>query len=129
MDDLQSKISQIMSDPEAVEQIRSLGNMLGLSQNSQDTAVSPPKTSPPSPPISENRAQNQQLSALNGDTLSGIAKMMPVLSSMKQEDEATRLLSALRPFLSEEKQKKLDEAKKMLRFLKVLPLLKNGGLF
>lgn len=126
MDDLQSKISQIMSDPEAVEQIRSLGNMLGLSQNSQNTAVSPPKTSTP---ISENRAQNQQLSALNGDTLSGIAKMMPVLSSMKQEDEATRLLSALRPFLSEEKQKKLDEAKKMLRFLKVLPLLKNGGLF
>ncbi|MDD6225232.1 MAG: hypothetical protein PUB41_03120 [bacterium] len=126
MDDLQSKISQIMSDPEAVEQIRSLGNMLGLSQNSQNTAVNPPK---PSPPISENRAQNQQLSALNGDTLSGIAKMMPVLSSMKQEDEATRLLSALRPFLSEEKQKKLDEAKKMLRFLKVLPLLKNGGLF
>lgn len=129
MDDLQSKISQIMSDPEAVEQIRSLGNMLGLSQNSQNTAVSPPKTSPPSTPISENRTQNQQLSALNGDTLSGIAKMMPVLSSMKQEDEATRLLSALRPFLSEEKQKKLDEAKKMLRFLKVLPLLKNGGLF
>lgn len=126
MDDLQSKISQIMSDPEAVEQIRSLGNMLGLSQNSQNTAVNPPKSSPP---ISENRGQNQQLPSLSGDTLSGIAKMMPLLSSMKQEDEATRLLSALRPFLSEEKQKKLDEAKKMLRFLKVLPLLKNGGMF
>lgn len=119
MDDLQSKLSQIMSDPEAMKQVQSLGKMLGLSGNNNEV----PKEKEPEP------VQNNIPSVLNNDAISGITRIMPVLNSMKQEDETTRLLLALRPFLSCEKQKKLDEAKKMLQFLKILPLLKNGGLF
>lgn len=118
MDDIQSKISQILSDPEAMKQVQSLGEMLGITQNQK-----PPEPKPPEP------VKNDITSLLGSDTLSGITKLMPVLSSIKQEDETTRLLLALKPFLSEEKRRKLDEAKKMLQFLKVLPLLKNGGLF
>lgn len=117
MDDIQSQISRIMSDPEAMKQVQSLGEMLGLSQNNK------PEPKPPEP-------EKTDISSLLGnDTLSGITKLMPVLSSMKQDDETTKLLLALRPFLSEDKRRRLDEAKKMLQFLKVLPLLKNGGLF
>ncbi len=136
MDDLQSKLSEIMSDPEAMKQVQSLGEMLGLSQKgSSNAAPSPPpkiqteakqSESAPAPVTSDIMSQ---LGALGGDAVSEISRIMPLLSSMKQEDEATRLLSALRPFLSGEKQKKLDDAKRMMRFLKVLPLLKGGGLF
>lgn len=122
MDDLQSKLSQIMSDPEAMKQVQSLGKMLGLSGNNNEV----PKEKEPE---SVQNNISSVASVLNNDAISGITRIMPVLNSMKQEDETTRLLLALRPFLSREKQKKLDEAKKMLQFLKILPLLKNGGLF
>lgn len=122
MDDLQNKISRIMSDPEAMKQVQSLGEMLGLSNNS-GKASEAPKPKEPEP------VQNDITSVLGNDAISSIAKIMPVLNSMKQEDETTRLLTALRPFLSEEKRKRLDEAKKMLQFLKILPLIKKGGLF
>lgn len=127
MDDLQNAISQIMSDPEALKQVQSLGEQLGLTGNS----IKAPEEKPKLPEL----PQNDMTSLLGNDALfgndalSGITKIMPILNMVKQEDETTRLLMALRPFLSEEKRKKLDDAKKMLQFMKVLPLLKNGGLF
>lgn len=119
MDDIQSKISQIMSDPEAMKQMQGLGEMLGLTGNKPEAPQ----------PKQEPSAQNDISSLLGTDTMSSVTKLLPVLSSMKQEDETTHLLHALRPFLSEEKRKRLDEAKKMLQLLKVLPMLKNNGLF
>lgn len=129
MDDLQSTISQIMSDPEALKQVQSLGEKLGLSGNSNNVSI------PEEPPRLPELPQNDMTSLLGNDTflgndaLSSITRIMPILNMVKQEDETTQLLMALRPFLSEDKRKKLDDAKRMLQFLKVLPLLKNGGLF
>ncbi len=121
MDDLQNKISQILSDPQAMEQLQSLGGMLGLNSNTPSTSSTPP----PPPPKQENG-----LSTLfNDDSMQMVTKIMPMLKSIKQEDEVTLLLSALRPFLSESRQKKLDEAKKLLQIMKLLPLVKNMGLF
>lgn len=121
MDDLQNAISQIMSDPEALKQVQSLGEQLGLTNNSFNAPEEKPKL--PEVP------QNDMTSLLGNDTLSSITRIMPILNMVKQEDETTQLLMALRPFLSEDKRRKLDDAKRMLQFMKVLPLLKNGGLF
>ena len=54
-------------------------------------------------------------------------KILPMLSDMKKEDDTTRLLQALRPFLSEERRKKLDEATKIIQFMKFLPLIRQIG--
>lgn len=124
MDDMQNKISQIMSDPEAMKQVQSLGKMLGLAQNEDSNESSPIKNIP------QNEHQNNGIASLLGDdTFSSFAKIMPLLQSVKQEDETTHLLLALRPFLSDSKRKRLDDAKKMLQLLKILPLLKGNGLF
>lgn len=121
MDDLQNAISQIMSDPEALKQVQSLGEQLGLTGNNINVTEEKPKL--PEVP------QNDMTSLLGNDALSSITKIIPILNMVKQEDETTQLLMALRPFLSEEKRKKLDDAKRMLQFMKILPMLKNGGLF
>lgn len=55
--------------------------------------------------------------------------LAPLLSGIKNEDENTRLLNSLRPFLSGDREKRLDEAIRMLRMLKVMPLLKDQHLF
>ena len=51
------------------------------------------------------------------------------MQSMKTDDDTTRLLNSLRPFLGADKQHRLDQAERMLKLLKILPLLKDNGLF
>lgn len=83
-----------------------------------------------------NNSQNQNHqsglakgnSLLGGEALASVAKLAPLLSSLNSDDDTTRLLDSLRPFLGSAKQKKLDEAKKMLRLLKILPLIKSKGI-
>lgn len=57
-----------------------------------------------------------------------IMKVAPLISSLQQETDSTRLLRALRPMISPSRQKKLDEAIRMMQLMRILPLLK-GKLF
>lgn len=118
MDDISAKIGEILSDPEALKQIEELSSMLG-------------KNDLPSlhkePPAPKN---NDFLSLFqNNDTMKMLSKIVPIMQSIKEEDDTTRLLFAIRPFLSEKRQKKLDEATKMLKMMKLLPLIKDFNLF
>ncbi len=103
-----------MSDPEAMSQVQSLGKMLGLGSGSN--------SEPPPTPV-ENNNNN-----IPNEMMSKLTQIMPLFSRLRQEDDTTRLLSALRPFLSEEKRIKLDSAKRILQFMKLIPLLKESGL-
>lgn len=113
MSDIQDKINQILSNPEALKQVQSLGQQLGL------TNTEPPKPQP----------QPAQPDFINDDMLKTITRLAPVMNSFKSDDETTRLLSSLRPFLSREKQEKLDRAEKMIKFIKIIPVLRDNGLF
>ena len=66
---------------------------------------------------------------MDGELLQTVMKIAPLLSTIRQEDKNTRLLRALRPMLGQERQRKLDEAEKMLQMLRILPLLKGTGIF
>ncbi len=125
MSELQDKLNQILSNPEALAQVQSLGEQLGLTKKSE-----PPQPAPSSPaPNQSATAQPLGEGILGGDMMNTIARIAPLMSSIKQDDNTTRLLDALRPFLSEEKQQRLDKAEKMLRILKIMPLIKTSGLF
>lgn len=143
MDNLQDIFSSVLSDPEAVSKLRSLGKELGLTGDTGNTS-SQKQAQPASPAIdlsalsgllgssgnsSQNSSQTGLANALSPDTMQSIAKLMPLLSGMNKEDETTALLSALRPFLSSDKRRRLDEAGKMLRVMRILPKLKSTGLF
>lgn len=110
-DDISGALSKIMSDPEAMKEIQSLGQMLGLGGE----AASEPEPEVEAP--------------ISGEALGAITKLVPLLNMTKEEDDTSRLLAALRPFLGEEKRRKLDAAKRMLRIMKLLPALKEGGIF
>jgi hypothetical protein len=74
------------------------------------------------------KKQESSLSAPNQELLQTMAQVMPLLSSFQQEDAATRLLTSLRPLLSGPRQKKLDEAARLLKVLRLLPLLRSKGI-
>ena len=103
MDDIAEKINSILSDPQSMEQIKNIAGMLGVSDSI------PEKKPSPSP------------------DLSSLFSLMPLLNN-KSEDETICFLMALRPLLSEKRQKKIDDISKILRIIKLFPLIKNSGL-
>ncbi len=102
MSEMQDAINQILSDPEAMKQVQSLGEQLGLSKPQ-------PKPEP--------------------EGLGALTKLAPLMNGFSADDEVSRLLEALRPFLGEEKRRRLDQAARLMRLIKVIPLIKDSGLF
>nr|WP_316611567.1 hypothetical protein [uncultured Ruminococcus sp.] len=104
MSEMQDALNQILSNPEAMKQVQSLGEQLGLNKPA-------PKPEP----------KNEMLGAMQS--------LAPLMSSYSADDEVSRLLNALRPFLGEEKLRRLDQAQRLMKLIKVIPLLKDSGLF
>ena len=87
MADFEEALNSLLADPDAMGQIMSLAGKLGMGTES-----------PPSP----GEAAPQPESA---------ARLLELFPARRQSDqEADALTAALRPFLREERQKKLDQA-------------------
>lgn len=135
MDDLTQQLQNILGDPQAMNQIQGMLRSLGGEQ-------SQPKPSEPAGPdlsalaglLGGNQSAGQgggqpANSGVNTQALALVGKLAPLLNQVNREDDATRLLRALRPLLGEARQKKVDEAIQILQMLRLLPLLKENGVF
>ncbi|MBQ9673610.1 MAG: hypothetical protein IJV39_03185 [Ruminococcus sp.] len=151
MDDLNSKINEIMSDPEKLKEIQNLGKMMGLTDtdstadNTGNKGMSGNFNSGNSgmPDLSSllnmsgtsgNQGMNSPpptnpMSQLGGLDPGLISRFAPLLMSLNKEDETTRLFDALMPFLSDERKEKLQKIRKMMIIMKLLPNLRGLGLF
>ena len=110
MSELQDTINQIMRDPEAMRQVQSLGEKLGLSG----------KPAPPAAP---------SVPGGNSEMMTALSKLAPLMSSAAPNDETTALLNALKPFLSGEKLQRLQSAGRLIRLVRMIPLLRESGMF
>ncbi len=111
MDDLSEKLNQLLSSPEGMAKIKS--TMEALSGHLE--APPPPPSSPPP-------------SAPDGPDLSALTKLLPLLSGMGKENEDTRLLQALRPYLHGERAQRLEETMRLLQLARLLPLLQEQNI-
>ena len=112
MDDLTSIIGSLSEDD--IGKLKGLANDL-FGNNSE-------------PEPQENRNKETEFS-LDPNVLSRVAKIMSTLNRANENDDRTQFLSSLKPLLSEKRQKKADEAMKMMHLFDVLPLLKESGIF
>ncbi len=122
MEDLSRKISELLSDPHALEQIRGLTGLLG---QTPDKPEQPQHKETPDP-------ADKSFSGMPDPNMIGmVMKLAPLLQSAKEEDDSTRLLKALKPFMHDERSKRIDGAIRLLGIMKILPLLKGAdtGLF
>lgn len=117
MDDMGARLAEILNDPESMEKVRAMAESFlntedGNSKEQSEHATSPTFNLPPE---------------INPADLT---KIMGILSKLRAggEDDRTRLLLALKPHLSEKRQRKTETAIKLLKLIEVLPLLKNSGL-
>ena len=102
MDDLNSKLMDLLNDPETVSKIGEMAKNLFPEQQQEVEETS------------------------NPDML----KVMSLISRFKnsKDSENQRLLMALKPHLSEARQKKVDTAVKILKLIELMPVLSESGL-
>lgn len=139
MEDLSTLLSSLT--PEDINTLKSAAAQLLGEQTPQGQQPAPPAKPAPQPSM-DIGALLQSL-GLNGNPpaqeakstepaidpamIAGIAKIFSQLNSV--DDKRIQFIAALKPLLRSERQKKADQAIKMLKLFEILPLLREQGLF
>lgn len=118
MDDMISKISQILSTDEGQKGLQSIMSSLGMGGDKKD--ASPSSTGEPSAEASASVPE------IDFKTISSIQQ---ILSAMSVDDGDAALLRALKPHLSEERRGRVDDALRIMQLINALPLIQKSGLF
>ncbi len=109
MDDIASKITEMLQNPDSVEQIKAMADSL-FNKSGEET---PPKQEAPS-----------SFSDID------IGSMMKVASLLKNSacDNRSNLLLALKPHLSDERKPRVDKAIKILKLVSLIPVFREQGI-
>ena len=147
MDDLSSAISQILSNPESMNQLRAAAAALGL-----DTSGGPgpaqQQTTPPQQNNPGGGGNMPDLSALAGllSSLGGnnqqqqnqqqapvidpktLALIQGALTRLNSNDPNVALLRALKPHFSPARSSRVDDAIRLIQLFSMLPILRDSGI-
>lgn len=146
MSELEEKLEGILGNPQAMAQIMSLAQSLNLGGSGQSpdqgqpqqpqsesegasappAAPAPPPSPPPAAPAGLGGGLGGMLGALgslDAGTLSAAAQLMGQFNSGGGDDQRVALLTALRPFVKEERYAKLDKA---IQVAKLSRLIRGG---
>ena len=118
MEDMDSRLNALLSDPEAIGRIMALAQQL-----SGESAASSPPPSPEPPPSSQQED--------DGFDPMLLLKFLPLLQELRQDNssQSMQFLSAMRPFLKPERQPKVERAVKLAHLICVgKKFLTEGGL-
>lgn len=123
MDDIASMINQLLGSEQGMAQLKAVSEALGLG----DISIPHPQSG------SEVKQQNtppaQQPIDMPQLDMNTLLMMQRAMSALGQQDKNTELLRALKPHFSPERAKKVDDAIKLIQFMRLLPLAKELGLF
>ncbi len=117
MDDINEKLNALLSDPDSMARIMQLAQQLSGGSAGQQTAAPPPAPAPPAP--------------MPGIDPQLIARFLPLIQELSRDNSQTaQLLYALRPFLKDGKQEKVERAAKLARLICIGKrfLAEGGGL-
>ena len=124
MSELEEKLNALLSDPNSMAQVMQMAQQLSAggvvghepqlsgAMGEQKAAAPPPPS--PVPPVPDLGA------ALGGLDPKLLGKLLPLAGELGTENSAAmQLLNALRPFLKEEKQGKIQRAARLARLIHV----------
>ena len=118
MEDMESKLNAMLNDPAAMQRIIQMAQQLSGGAAQPNTPPPPPQNPVPPPP--QDSGFDPML----------LARVLPLLQELRQSNsQTTQLLFALRPFLKEEKQPKVERAAKLAHLICIgKRFLTEGGL-
>lgn len=116
MDDFEEKLNSILSSPEAMGQIMSLASSIaGKPEGEGNSPIE--ETEAPQEGGSSSAEGESPLNLLQNLDPAMVQRLMALYREYnKGGDEKTALLQAMRPFLREERQQRLDKAVRIARF-------------
>ncbi len=116
MSELQDKLNSLLSDPAGMAQVVQLAQQ--LSSTMEPSAAPTPQSGAPTPPPSPNPPPATALPG--GIDLSTVSRFLPMLQALSSDQShSMQLLNALRPYLKEEKQGKVERAARLARLITV----------
>ena len=126
MSEFDEKLNALLSDPDRMAQI------MHMAQTLSGTAAPTQQESPPPPP-----PQPQAAPAFNGDILSSLTggldpkllmRLLPVIQELGSDSSsgARTLLYALRPYLKQERQARIERALQLAKLLHIGKKLFTG---
>lgn len=120
MEDMDSRLNAMLNDPAAMARIIQMAQQLSGGTTQTAPPPPPPPQNAPPPPPSDGGGFDPML----------LAKFLPLLQDLRQSNsQTTQLLYALRPFLKEEKQPKVERAAKLAHLICIgKRFLTEGGL-
>lgn len=109
MSELEDKLNSLLSDPAGMAQVMQLAQQLSSTMG-QST-----------PPPAEKQESGGNLGSILGGIDPGmIAKFLPLLQALSaDQSHSAQLLNALKPYLKEEKQAKVERAARLARLITV----------
>ena len=104
--DLNDLLGDLLNSPDSMEKLQGMLASLGAGTSGGEAAPAPPPALP------------------DGGMMQ---RLMPLISAMGsgKDDQNVTLLKALRPYLHEGREQRVDQAIEMLRLAKLLPLLQG----
>ena len=108
MDDLSEKLSELLNNPSGMERIKEMAQSLLGKEEPEE---------PAEPDI------------LGDLDINAITRLMGMMKQGTGDDSRVKLLLALKPNLTPERQAKVDSAIKILKLIELAPLLKDIGIF
>lgn len=112
MDDLASTILDLVGSDEGAKKLKSLAGLL-LGDDSREDHT-------------DSDIKDTDLPDL--DLIAMVSKLAPLLTSFNTDVEGAALLRALKPHLGKPKQQRVDEAIKIMKLMKLLPVITESGL-
>ncbi len=123
MSELDEKLNALLSDPESMAQVMQLAQQLSGTLGGQE----PQETQA----VKSEKTVTQSSFPFDGIDPGMITRFLPLLKEFgKSNSQTMQLLYALRPFLKEEKQGKIERAAKLARMIHIGKklLTEMGGL-
>ena len=110
MDDMDSKLSAILGDPQMMRQIMSMAQALGQSPPEPPKQDPPPTQDPPPKQAPPPRTPQPPMPAPGGADMAMLQKLIGVARQSGIDKNQQNLLKALSPYLSRERIVKLEKA-------------------
>ena len=118
MDNISDLLGSVLSDPDAVAKLRETARQLGLTGQTDESAETSPQHHAAAP-------KTENSDDLGAGMIAALGKLTPLIGKLGEEDDMTRLLHALRPYLTGTRLKRAEEADKIVAIMRVIPLLKQ----
>ena len=119
MSELEDKLNSLLSDPAGMAQVVQLAQQLSSTMG-QSAPQPPPNAAPGPSPAAPGPGPAGLNSLLGGVDPKVIAKFLPVLQTLTaDQSHSMQHLNALKPYLKEEKQTKVERAARLARLITV----------